>query len=91
MICWLRDCHIHLCLAVSLTTQAVFFSAVPAAAEPGGFSAEQRGAGQSQSDSEQDIMAGTSRALRISWTYDSNTERPGGQTLESTKRECCCG
>lgn len=54
MICWLRDCDIHLCLAASLITQAAFRSVDPAAAEPGGFSAEQGGVDQAQSDSEQE-------------------------------------
>ena len=51
---WLRDCNIGLCFAVFIAAQAVSFGAVPAAAEPGGLSAEQGGAGQSQSDSEQE-------------------------------------
>jgi hypothetical protein len=45
---------IGLCFAVFIAAQAMSFGAVPAAAEPGGLSTEQGGAGQSQSDSEQE-------------------------------------
>src|ERR1700730_9755450 len=50
----LLDCHIGVCFAVFIAAQAMSFGAVPAAAEPGGLSTEQGGAGQSQSDSEQE-------------------------------------
>jgi hypothetical protein len=54
MSIWLRDSCIGLCFAVFIAAQAVSFEAVPAAADPGGLSAEQGGAGQSQSRSEQE-------------------------------------
>jgi hypothetical protein len=51
---WLRECPIRLCFAVFIAGEAVSFAALPAAAEPGGLSAERRGADQSQTDSEQE-------------------------------------
>jgi hypothetical protein len=54
MSIWLQDSCIGLCFAVFLAAQAVSFEAVPAAADPGGLSAEQGGAGQSQFTNEQE-------------------------------------
>ena len=88
MSIWLRDGCIGLCFAVFIAAQAVSFDAIPAAADPGGLSSEQGGAGQSQSSSEQepagynggDITRPQNQLdlrfqYRTSWQPDTRTQR----------------
>jgi hypothetical protein len=98
MSIWLRDSCIGLCFAVFIAAQAMSFGAVPAAAEPGGLSTEQGGAGQSQSDSEQESAGYNGGDItrpqnqldvrfqyRTSWQPDTRTQQ-GRMLLRITSK-----
>ena len=98
MSIWLRDSCIGICFAVFIAAQAMSFGAVPAAAEPGGLSTEQGGAGQSQSDSEQESAGYNGGDItrpqnqldvrfqyRTSWQPDTRTQQ-GRMLLRSLRK-----